>query len=393
MKILFITTGSQATYYATAPLATAARNAGHQVMLAAHEPWVETAEAIGLPTFCYTVDPIRHFMRITNPGKGLRFPRELGDDEMIGQGRGFAQMGLAGVTSLLELAKDWTPDVVVGSSQSYAAMLLAAHLKVPYVRHVEYLGIPLTGIDPGAEAELRPEMERLGVDGLLKPDLLIDSTPPSLRPAGDPEAQPMRWIPSNPQRRLERWMYTRPEGRRRVVITSGFRSLMFRDPGWTMPLLVSELNKLGAEVLIAASPGAAERFGEELGDARVGWIPIDVAAATCDLAVHHGGATTATSLMANGVPQLIIPENPPEFPPNYHREAIAGAISGFGAGKTLWPQAQEPDTAPGAVIAAACRELLEDPSYTERTQFLAKEIATLPTPADLVPRLEALTAG
>ncbi|WP_282695388.1 nucleotide disphospho-sugar-binding domain-containing protein [Streptomyces sp. CC208A] len=390
MKILFVTTGSQATYYAAAPLATAARNAGHQVMLAAHEPWVETAEAIGIPTFCFTVDPIRHFMRITNPGRGLRFPRELGDEEMFGQGRGFARMGLAGVESLLELAKDWTPDVVVGSSQSYAAMLLAAHLKVPYVRHVEYLGIPLTGIDPGAEAELRPEMERLGVDGLLKPDLLLDSTPPSLRPAHDPDAQSLRWIPSNPQRRLERWMYTRPEGRRRVLITSGFRSLMFRDPGWSMPLLVSELNKQNAEVLIAASPGAAERFGADLGDARVGWIPMDVAAATCDLAVHHGGATTATTLMANGVPQLIIPENPPEFPPNYHREAIAKAISDFGAGKTLWPVAEAPDKAPGETIAAACRELLEEPSYTERTQFLAKEISTLPTPQDIVPKLEAL---
>ncbi|MET9994689.1 nucleotide disphospho-sugar-binding domain-containing protein [Streptomyces mutabilis] len=390
MKILFITTGSQATYYAAAPLATAARNAGHQVMLAAHEPWVETAEAIGLPTFCFTVDPIRHFMRITNPGKGLRFPRELGDEEMFGQGRGFAKMGLAGVESLLELAKDWTPDVVVGSSQSYAAMLLAAHLKVPYVRHIEYLGIPLTGIDPGAEEELRPEMERLGVDGLLKPDLLLDSTPPSLRPVHDPAAQPMRWIPSNPQRRLERWMYTRPEGRKRVVITSGFRSLMFRDPGWSMPLLVKELDKLGAEALIAANPGAVERFGTELGDARVGWIPIDVTAATCDLAVHHGGATTATTLMANGVPQLVIPENPPEFPPNYHREAIAKAITDFGAGKTLWPQAQEPDKAPGEVIAAACRELLENPSYTERTQFIAKEISTLPTPSEIVPKLEAL---
>ncbi|MET7276449.1 MULTISPECIES: glycosyltransferase [Streptomyces] len=390
MKILFITTGSQATYYAAAPLATAARNAGHQVMLAAHEPWVETAEAIGLPTFCFTVDPIRHFMRITNPGKGLRFPRELGDEEMFGQGRGFAKMGLAGVESLLELAKDWTPDVVVGSSQSYAAMLLAAHLKVPYVRHIEYLGIPLTGIDPGAEEELRPEMERLGVDGLLKPDLLLDSTPPSLRPVHDPAAQPMRWIPSNPQRRLERWMYTRPEGRKRVVITSGFRSLMFRDPGWSMPLLVKELDKLGAEALIAANPGAVERFGTELGDARVGWIPIDVTAATCDLAVHHGGATTATTLMANGVPQLVIPENPPEFPPNYHREAIAKAITDFGAGKTLWPQAQEPDKAPGEVIAAACRELLENPGYTERTQFIAKEISTLPTPSEIVPKLEAL---
>ncbi|TNY36165.1 glycosyltransferase [Thermomonospora catenispora] len=390
MRILFITTGSQATFYAAAPLATAARNAGHQVILAAHEPWVETAEAIGLPTFCFTVDPIRHFMRVANPGKGLRFPREMGDEEMLGQGRGFARMGLAGLESLLELAKDWPPDVVVGSSQSYSAMLLAAHLQVPYVRHIEYLGIPFTGIDPGAAEELEPELKRLGLDGLPEPDLLLDATPPSLRPSHDPPAQPMRWIPSNPQRRLERWMYTRPEGRRRVVITSGFRSLMFRDPGWTMPLLVRELDRLGAEVLIAASPGAAERFGSELGDARIGWIPLDVVAGTCDLAIHHGGATTATTFMANGVPQLIIPENPPEFPPNYHREAIAKAISGFGAAKMLWPQAQEPDKAPGEVIAAACREILADPGYAERAQFLAKEIASLPTPSEIVPLLEGL---
>jgi UDP:flavonoid glycosyltransferase YjiC (YdhE family) len=392
MKILFITTGSQATYYAAAPLATAARNAGHQVMMAAHEPWVETAEAIGLPTFCFTADPIRHFMGLANPGQGLRFPEELGDEAMIGQGRGFARMGLAGLESLLELAKDWPPDVVVGNSQSYSAMLLAAHLKIPYVRHVEYLGIPFTGIAPGAEEELRPELERLGLDGLLEPDLLLDATPPSLRPSHDPVGQPVRWIPSNPQRLLEPWMYTRPEGRRRVLITSGFRSIMFRDPGWSMPLLVSELSKMNAEVLIAASPGAAERFGPELGDARIGWIPLDVAATTCDLAIHHGGATTATTFMANGVPQLIIPENPPEFWPNYHRKAIATAVSEFGAGQMLWPRAQEPDKAPGEVIAATARELLSDPSYTEQTQFLAKEIASQPSPSEIVPMLEALTS-
>jgi len=390
MKILFITTGSQATFYAAAPLATAARNAGHQVMFAAHEPWVETAEAIGLPTFCFTAEPIRHFMGLANPGKGLRFPVEHGDEAMIGQGRGFARMGLAGVESLLELAKDWPPDVVVGNSQSFSAMLLAAHLQVPYVRHIEYLGIPFSGIDPGAELELRPELDRLGLDGLLKPDLLLDATPPSLRPAGQAPTQSVRWIPSNPQRLLERWMYTRPEGRRRVLITSGFRSIMFRDPGWSMPLLVSELAKMNAEVLIAASPGAAERFGSQLGDARIGWIPLDVAATTLDMAIHHGGATTATTFMTNGVPQLVIPENPAEFWPNYHRKAIATAVSEFGAGKMLWPRAQDPDKAPGEVIAAAAREVLDDPSYAERTQFLAKEIASLPTQAEIVPMLEAL---
>lgn len=186
-------------------------------------------------------------------------------------------------------------------------------------------------------------------------------------------------------------MYTRPKGRRRVLITSGFRSLMFRTPGWSMPLLVDQLSQAGAEVLIAASPGAAERFGAELGDARVGWIPVDVVAATCDLAVHHGGGTTTTTFMTNGVPQLVIPENPPEFPYNYHRNAIAQALSGYGAGLTLNPQQEKPDQNPGEVIAAACRELLDNPHYTQRAESLAAEIASLPAPPDVVHMLEKLS--
>jgi UDP:flavonoid glycosyltransferase YjiC (YdhE family) len=392
MKFLFITTGSQATFYAVAPLATAARNAGHQVILAAHEPWMETVEAIGVPTISFTSDTIRHFMKTVRPGKSLIFPKELGDEEMVGQGRGFARMACAGLNALQDLAEDWPPDVVIGSSMSYSAGLLATRLKVPYVRQAEYLAIPITGIDPGAADELRPELEHLGLSGLPEPALFVDATPPPLRPPHDPPAQSVRWIPNNPQRRLEPWMYTRPKGRRRVLITSGFRSLMFRDPGWSMPRLVSQLSQAGAEVLIAASPGAAERFGAELGDARVGWIPVDVVAPTCDLAVHHGGGTTATTFMTNGVPQLIIPENPPEFPENYHRNAIAQALSGFGAGMTLNPQQQEPDKNPGEVIAAGCLEIFTNPQYTERAQALATEIASLPTPCEVVHKLESLAA-
>lgn len=53
MRFLFVTTGSPATFYAVAPLVTAAQNAGHEVILAAHEPWMETVEGIGVPTICY----------------------------------------------------------------------------------------------------------------------------------------------------------------------------------------------------------------------------------------------------------------------------------------------------------------------------------------------------
>jgi glycosyltransferase len=390
MKFLFVTTGSQATFYAVAPLATAVRNAGHEILLAGHEPWMETVEAIGVPAYCYMPDPVRRFMM--TPGGGFRGPTVLGDDEMLGVGRGFAKMARAGLGALLDLAADWAPDMVIGSSMSYAAGLLAHRLQVPYVRHAEYLAIPVTGIDPGAEKELRSDLDEMGLAGLPEPALYIDTTPPPLRPASDPVAQPMRWIPCNPQRRTEPWMYTRPAGRKRVLVTSGFRSLMFRTPGWSMPNLVSELTAAGAEVLIAASPGAAERFGSALGEARVGWIPFDVVSHTCDLVIHHGGGTTATTTAAAGVPHLIIPENPPEspVPENYHRNAIARAFTEYGSAMTLLPQKEAPGQDPAEVIAAASKEVLTTPRFTEKAHALAAQIATLPPPSAVAQTLETL---
>ncbi len=398
MKFLFITSGSAATVFAVAPLATAVRNAGHEVLMTGNESLMESVEAIGVPGVSIMPESIRHFMETDAAGDARRRPRDPRDyilsdprEELLRVGRGFARMASAGLDPLVELAEEWPPDVIVGGSMSYAAGLLATRLKVPYVRQAEYLEIPTSGIDPGAQEELKPELKHLGLTELPDPDLFIDVCPPSLRPPNSPDAQPMRWIPSNLQRRLKAWMYTRPKGRYRVVITSGSRGLMFRDPGWSMRHLVGELTLAGAEVVIAAPEAAAERFGAELGDIRIGWIPLDVVAPTCDLAIHHGGATTAMTIVNAGIPQLIIPENPDDIPANSHRESIAQALSGFGAALTVLPQ-QQPDSDPGELIAAGCRELLSSPRYARQARALATETATLPTPPEVVLALEALAA-
>ncbi len=173
-------------------------------------------------------------------------------------------------------------------------------------------------------------------------------------------------------------MYTRPEGRHRVLITSEFRSL----PGRSLRHLVGQLTLAGAEVLIE---GAAGRLGAELGDVRVGWMPVDVVASTCDLAVNHGGAAAAMTLMTAGVPQLIIP-------PNDHTGAIAQAMSGFGAALTVMPQQQGPGQSLGELIAAGCREILSASRYAQQAEALATEIAALPTPCEVVRTLETLAA-
>ena len=358
MKFLFTAGGGQATVFGAAPLATAARNAGHEILLAADEPLLDVAESIGIPAVSISAELIRY-----------------------GQG---ATMASARLGALLDLTEDWTPDLVVGGL-SFVPGVLAACLKVPYVRQA---WIPGTNPDRDrrAEEELQPELERLGLQGLPVPDLFIDVCPPSLRSPQAHGGQPMRWIPRNRQRRLESWMYTRPQGRPRVLITSGTRTLLLGISGGSMRHLLDELTLAGAEVLIAAPEKTAEEFGTELGDVRIGWIPLDVVAPTCDLAVHHGGATTAMTITNAGVPQLIIPDNG-------YGKAVAQALSGFGAAAMVEPQEQAPGQDPGQVIAAGCREIFATPRYARQAQALAAEIATLPTPGEVVHMLETLAAA
>ena len=104
-------------------------------------------------------------------------------------------------------------------------------------------------------------------------------------------------------------------------------------------------------------------------------------ASTCDLAVHHGGATTAMTVMNAGVPHLILPDNG-------YGKAVAQAVSGFGAALMLAPPPDGED--PGAAIAAGCREVLSTPTYAQRARDLASQIARLPTPAEVVRTLETM---
>ena len=349
MKFLFTAGGGQATVFAAAPLATAARNAGHEILLAADEPLLGTAQAIGLPA-------------AATPHPKLTSAR---------------------LDALTDLAEAWHPDLVVGGL-SYVPGVLATRLNVPYVRQA--WDVPRADMKQKAEEDLRPELDRLGLAGLPDPDLFIDVCPPPLRPSYNLGAQPMRWIPRNRQCRLEPWMYTRPKGRHRVLITSGTRTRMLGIPASSMRHLVRELTLAGAEVLIAAPEEAAPEigaaFGAELGDVRIGWIPLDVVASSCDLAVHHGGATTAMTIMNAGVPHLIIPDNG-------YGKAVAQAVSGFGAALMLPPEQDGQD--PGEAIATGCREVLSTPRYAQRARALVTEIAALPTPAEVVRALEART--
>jgi len=378
MKTLFLAGSSAATVFALAPLATATRNAGHQTFMASPEFMVPYIAAAGLPPVAITPLTSFEYMFTDRDGNTVPLPTTPLEERMF-SGRGFGRMAADTLAPLLALARDWRPDVVVGGSLAYAAGLLARHLGVPYVRHA-WDPSETTDMDAGGVEVMRPELGALGLDGLPEPDLYVDICPPSLRPVGAPPAQLMRWVPGNQQRRLEPWMYTRGE-RLRICVTAGSRAaggpVRERDVAFLRDLADS-LAPLDAEVIVAAPDGITDDLRVALPDARVGWIPLDVLAPTCDLIVHHGGGVTCMTALDAGVPQLVIPQLS-------HSVAPALRMSDFGASITVMPADANPER-----CAAASRDLVSDPSYRARARQLSAEIAAQAPPAEVVAVLEKL---
>jgi glycosyltransferase len=375
MKILFIAAGSPATVFALTPLATAARNAGHQVFLAANDDMMPSIAGVGLPGIPLTPVPLWDFITKDRAGEPVEIPSDPEEGKVF-TGQWFGRMAAAQLDRLYELVRHWRPDLVVGGTLSYAAALLAAELKVPYVRQA-WDAIDATGAHPGADAELRPELRAFGLAKLPEPDLFVDVCPPSLRPADAPAAQMMRWIPGNGQQVLLPWMYARGS-RPRVCLTSGSR-VSVNSAGFDfLRAMVKNLAGADFELLVAAPEKVAGSLREEFEGIRTGWIPLDVVAPTLDLLVHHGGGTTTMTALTAGVPQLLMPSG---------TFFVMGAqgIADHGSGIML-----DPDEVSADIVAQACGTLLTDSTYRTRAAELSAEISALPPPAEVVGVLERL---
>lgn len=373
MRLLFVTGGSPATVFALTPLATAARNAGHDVLVASNEETMAAVAGAGLPGVCVSRVPIRH--HITHDRAGVALVRSEDPEEQLRSiGNAFGRMAAVYQEPLYELGRAWRPDIVIGGTLTFSAPVLAARLGVAHVRHAWDSGEPAV-VDVVAEQEMRPELDVLGLDGIPASDLLIDVCPPSVRPTDAWDGAAMRWIPCNLQPPLEPWMYARGPARR-VAVTAGTKTA----PGYFFDYLVevvAKLKGLDAEILVSAPEAAAAQLGRATG-MRVGWLPFDVVARTCDLLVHHAGGGTALTGMAYGVPQLLIPNMPKLVAPSQR-------LADFGAARTLLPGQDTPDA-----VAGAAQELLSVPSYRERARALAVEVAAMPAPAEVVRLVEKL---
>lgn len=374
MRILFITGGSMGTVFPLVPLARAAFAAGHEVLMAGPDSVTGVISEAGLPSVSVSSE------------KKQKLSTDLPDDpaeQMRYVGRWYGRMTTDILGPLEELGREWRPDVVVGGAMFYPAVLLGHRLGVPTVRQ-PWGVLDTREYDTGAEEELGPFLEKLGLDALPAADLPLDVTPPSLRRADAPPGHALRWIPGNLYRPLEPWMFTRGD-RPRVLLTSGSR-VTTEGTLHTMEVrilreLAQHFTGIGVQTVIAVPDDVAAELQPGPGDDwRAGWIPLDVIAPTCDVVVHHGGVGSNMTAVGAGVPQLVLREVPSLG--EMQKQVEFGSVIDL---------PKEKHTAQD--IADSCRALLSDPGYAERAGALAREVRAMPTPARVMEDIEELAGG
>jgi UDP:flavonoid glycosyltransferase YjiC (YdhE family) len=141
-------------------------------------------------------------------------------------------------------------------------------------------------------------------------------------------------------------------------------------------------DELDLAVVVTVGPGGdVDAFGP-LPDRVVveQYVPQSLLLPHLDVVASHAGSGTALATMAQGLPQLCLPQAADQF-------RNSAAIVAAGAGLSLLGSAATEDA-----ITAAVARLLTEPEHRAGAQRMAAEIAAMPEPAAVVDELEALVA-
>ncbi|MFB7665863.1 glycosyltransferase [Kitasatospora sp. NPDC056138] len=359
------------------PLARALRELGHEVAVASMDGG-EVVAGSGLPFLPLAPGldwrrEIREAGRTRRPDLMKRVVEtNAADREAFVPLAAHVNDAVADAT--VELAARWRPDLVVYEYLFPAALLAATSLGVPAVQHD--LGFVRTpGLRALMLAEMAPAFARHGVHRLPEHVETIDLAPPSMA-AGERYGWSMRPVSYNGEGSLPERL-AGPAHRPRVAVTLG-----------TVPPKTDGLTRI--ERVIAAAAHVDADFVLATGDLDLGalgtlpdnvrsygWVPWRALLGTCGAAVHHGGSGTALAALDAGIPQLVLPDGSDRF-------VTADAVHERGAGLSATAEEIDP---------ALLQRLITDDALAGAAREVRAEIAAMPSPTALAPRLTALVTG
>jgi UDP:flavonoid glycosyltransferase YjiC (YdhE family) len=408
VKVLFTPNNARQHLYPMVPLAWACRAAGHHVQVAAPPAMASVVREVGLPGVLVGRDippPGLTFQGLTARFHNhARFPQDwpqvvhlLTDDQrdLLEQwGRNAARGARATVDDMIAYARRWRPDIVVYDVAGFAGAVTAAVLDIPSVRHLTGYGLRPMELRPLATPEPLPEyadlFRRYDVPVRMAPTLTIDPSPPSLRFAVPSPWREVRYVPFNGPGEVPAWLpdWLR-QSHRRVCVTWGYgvvRTLLALGPGALDPLrdAIAALSGLDVDIVLATTPEQLALLGDLPPNLRPAVsVPLQHLLPYCDLIVHQAGDGTALTAAAMGVPQLAITNKPDQA-------LTSDRLAAIGAALHLRYQDLRYDVARQDVIRSAATKLLSAGRHRQAARRLRHQIEQQPSPADVVPLLEAV---
>jgi UDP:flavonoid glycosyltransferase YjiC (YdhE family) len=357
MKFLFSAVTTIGHLFPLVSTAWALRAAGHDVLLGLAGPDVPGAVAAGLPVVNVAGElDVDAAILAAHPGITGQpvLPEQLPLAAKL-----FATAAELTADGLVELARNWRPDVIVHSEWQLAGPLAAAVLDVPAVRHPTVFARGLDRMPWLQQPYFAAVLGKHGVTALPEPVLELDLCPPSMN-GGRQFGELLRPVPYNGGATVDAGLLARSD-RPLVCVSLGTVVPALSGPDAVHGTL-DALAAVDADIVLAIRD-VPEQLPDNVRAA--GWLPLSVLLGQCAAVVHHGGAGTTLTALATGVPQVIVPRYADHF-------LNATAVAERGAGISV-----QPDELTATVIESALK-------HRAVADEVRAEIAAMPSPADLV---------
>ncbi|OEU86333.1 hypothetical protein DB35_13350 [Streptomyces abyssalis] len=420
MRVLFSVPPALAHIYPIVPLAGALRGAGHEVRIATHPEMVEVVRDLGF--FAVSVGE-EGFVQGEKPGSDELYDRiaaALAPELDAGSTRRLPtkpfleaftryysltpapSAATVTVEDLVEFARGWQPDLVLWDMVSFPGAIAARACGAAHARVVlsmddfgwtrltlaDRVRRPDTGVDTDPMAQLmQPVLDRFGIEfdeDLLLGQWTVDHSPAiRLRMPLDLRYVYSRPLPFNGSAVVPEWLY-QPRERPRVALSlgAGMRSFYPDDSTISLEVLFQAARDLDVELVATLNSTQLRAVREVPDHVRViDYLPLNLLLPTCSALIHHGGGGTMAAAVPHEVPQMIWPEE------SHYYEDFARYVEKSGAGLVVDQARSSLDE-----ITKQLGQVLNDESFREGAAGLHRDMLAVPSPADVVPVLEGLTA-
>jgi len=380
VRILVSTTPAAGHLLPMLPLARAARDRGHEVVIAGGASIAPIIAGAGFRHAPMGPATIRE-MFAGLPDVSAIPARER---VLVSMPHVFCK-GIAPVMAdgVAELVDRWRPDVIVHEDMEFGSWVVAERLGIPHVTvqatawrpHVRALASPA----------LRPLRDRFG----LPPDesdrmlgqVFFTTRPPSLRDPDAPlpevtaELRPIADDRQPGDDSLAEEAFPPRNGRPRVVVTLG---TINHTQVTVLRALIDGAVAAGAHVVVGLGADPASLGEVPPGVAVHAYIPMSTVLPEADLAAYHGGSGTMLAALAAGTPMVIVPLAADQ-PDNGDRGVAAGVA-----------RVVSLDDIDAGATQAAIEAVLADPAYRRRSGEVAAEVAAMPGPDVALDRIESV---